>query len=185
MIKVQRKTTRGDVTKAILTVIKASGIMAAALVAPNSLKAFSKAGIISHKRHGDIINRARDILIKSECLKRNAQGFLELTKRGEAKLESYSLSEYKLLIPRIWDKRWRMLIFDIPEYRKTLRDKIRRTLMSIGFLRVQDSVWIFPYDCEELVALLKADFKIGKDLLYMIVEKIENDREFRDWFSLS
>ena len=159
--------------------------MATALVAPNALKAFNKVGIISHKRQKDVVNQARDILVKKGCLRRNALGFLELTKKGEAKLESYSLSEYKLLIPRIWDKRWRMLIFDIPEYRKTLRDKIRRTLMSIGFLRVQDSVWIFPYDCEELVALLKADFKIGKDLLYMIVEKIENDREFRDWFSLS
>lgn len=185
MIRVERKTTRGDVTKTILALIKASGVLAAALVAPNTLQAFSKAGIIPHKKQKGVIARARDILIKNGHLKINAKGFLALTKKGETKLEAYSLADYKLLIPRIWDKRWRMLIFDVPEYRKTLRDKIRRTLISIGFLRVQDSVWIFPYDCEELVALLKADFKIGKDLLYLIVDKIENDHEFRDWFSLS
>jgi hypothetical protein len=50
---------------------------------------------------------------------------------------------------------------------------------------MQDSVWIFPYDCEELVALLKADFKVGKDLLYMVVEKIENDHALRLHFNLS
>ena len=185
MVKVERKITRGDVTKSILAVIKASGLLAAAVVAPNVLKAFSKTGIIPHKRQTEVIARARNILIRNGCLKRNQQGFLALTHKGEAKLESYFLSDYTLLVPRIWDKKWRVLIFDIPEYRKTLRDKVRATLISIGFLRVQDSVWIFPYDCEELIALLKADFKIGKDLLYLIVEKIENDQVFRNWFNIS
>ena len=100
-----------------------------------------------------------------------------MTKKGEDKLKEYSHSDYELLIPRTWDKKWRVLIFDIPEHRRTLRNKIRNTLIGIGFLRVQYSVWIFPYDCEELVTLLKADFRIGKDLLYLIVERIENDHE--------
>ena len=77
-----------------------------------------------------------------------------------------------------------MLIFDIPEKRKPLREKIRSTLLSIGFLRLQDSVWIYPYQCEDLVNLLKADFKVGKDLLYLIVDSIENDKFFRKSFGL-
>ena len=77
-----------------------------------------------------------------------------------------------------------MLVFDIPEYRRSLREKIRLTLLNIGFVRLQDSVWIYPYDCEDLVNLLKVDFQVGKDLLYLIVDSIENDRNFRKSFGL-
>ncbi|HEY4498982.1 MAG TPA: CRISPR-associated endonuclease Cas2 [Candidatus Paceibacterota bacterium] len=85
---------------------------------------------------------------------------------------------------RRWDKKWRMLIFDIREERKNIREKVRRTLISLGFYRLQDSVWVYPYDCEDLVVLLKADFKIGKDLLYIISDEIENDEFLRKAFHL-
>ena len=77
-----------------------------------------------------------------------------------------------------------MLIFDVREERKSLRDKIRRTLIAIGFERLQYSVWVYPYDCEDLITLLKADFKIGKDLLYIISDSIENDTWLKKRFNL-
>ena len=57
-------------------------------------------------------------------------------------------------------------------------------MAEIGFVRLQDSVWIFPYDCEDFIMLLKADLKIGKDALYAIVEKLENDKALREHFHL-
>ena len=57
-------------------------------------------------------------------------------------------------------------------------------LESVGFAKLQDSVWIYPYDCEDLVALLKADFKIGKDALYLVVEEMEGERDLKRHFSL-
>jgi DNA-binding transcriptional regulator PaaX len=186
MAKVVKKLQRGDITRTILEIAKASGLIATALVAPNVLSTFAKLGIIDlHNRQNEVIRRARNILIKNGCLKRNKQGFLCLTEKGQEKLDSYRLSEYRLLIPRTWDKKWRVLIFDIPEHRKTLRNRIREELIKIHFARIQDSVWIFPYDCEELVALLKADFKVGEDLQYMVVEKIENDDRLRNAFKLN
>lgn len=77
-----------------------------------------------------------------------------------------------------------MLIFDIPEQKKGLREKIRTTLQRVGFVRLQDSVWIYPYDCEDLITLLKADFKVGKDMLYMIVDTLEYDSPLRSQFGL-
>ena len=72
----------------------------------------------------------------------------------------------------------------MPEKRKGLRDKIRLTLNSIGFVKLQDSVWVYPYPCEDLIVLLKADFKIGKDLLYIIADSVENDSELQKLFNL-
>src|SRR3989339_239988 len=92
--------------------------------------------------------------------------------------------EYKLPHPKCWDKKWRVLIFDIPEKRKYLREKIRNTLGAIGFSQLQKSVWVYPYDCEDLIALLKADFKVGKDVLYVIADKIEYDAPLRAKFGL-
>ena len=80
--------------------------------------------------------------------------------------------------------RWRVVIFDIPENRRGSRDLFRKTLRAAGFVQLQQSVWVYPYDCEDLIILLKADLKVGRGIVYMIVEKIENDKWLRERFSL-
>jgi phenylacetic acid degradation operon negative regulatory protein len=45
-----------------------------------------------------------------------------------------------------WDKKWRMVIFDIPEVTRRDRDFLRSQLQWLGFLELQKSVWIFPYE---------------------------------------
>ncbi len=57
-------------------------------------------------------------------------------------------------------------------------------MRELGFARLQDSVWVYPYDCEDLMALLKADLKIGAAVLYMVVEHIENDKQLQTQFAL-
>jgi len=135
------------------------------------------------RRQKEIIKRARERLI-SKGLLYYKDGFLGLTEKGKQELKKFELKDWKLEKPKKWDGRWRMLIFDIPERKRMVRDKVRQTLVSIGFIKVQQSVWIYPYDCEDLVALLKADFKIGKDLLYLIVDSMENDKNLRQVFKL-
>lgn len=185
MVKVVRKTTKGDITKTILLSIQTAGVLSAALVAPNVLTAMSKLGILPNSKYPNgIINRARDILLQKGFLKKDSDGFLELTEEGSKRLESYLCDGYELVVPRIWDKKWRIIIFDIPERKRFLRDKLRASLVSIGFVRLQGSVWAFPYDCSEFISLLKADLKIGKDILYMVVEHLENDTALRDGFGL-
>ena len=93
-------------------------------------------------------------------------------------------ANYHLKKPKKWDEKWRLLIFDIPEKRRGMREKIRRTLLAIGFKRLQDSVWVYPYDCEDLIAFLKTDFKVGRDLLYLIIEELEGDKTLREKFGL-
>ncbi|HEY4508745.1 MAG TPA: hypothetical protein VJC13_00465 [Candidatus Paceibacterota bacterium] len=179
----RKRRRKENIQKAILTTVKVAGLLTVATVAPNSIKYLKSLGIVPNKRQKEVIGKSRDRLIDNGLLKYE-NGFLSLTKKGEVKIQILEQQDWKTDIPRKWDKKWRMLIFDIPEGRRPLRDKIRRTLFSIGFLRLQDSVWIYPYPCEDLVNLLKADFKVGKDLLYLIVDFIENDKNFRKTFNL-
>lgn len=179
----KKKAKKKQVTSIILRTIGVAGLLGVALVAPNVLGAMGKLGMVPTGRQKEIINRARDRMLKQGLLRRE-RGFLRLTPKGQDRLRLLQLREAAMTRPRRWDRRWRVLIFDIPEYRKALRDKIRHTLEGIGFVRLQDSVWIYPYDCEDLIALLKADFKIGKDVLYMIVEELEGDRHLKEHFRI-
>jgi len=44
------------------------------------------------------------------------------------------------------DGKWIMLMFDIPENKKHLRDKLRRYILSLGYKMLQKSVWVCPFD---------------------------------------
>ncbi|MBI5644588.1 hypothetical protein HY970_00655 [Candidatus Kaiserbacteria bacterium] len=177
---VRRKRAR--VRKVILSTVGAIGYIGLAMLIPNSLGALHKLGVLKNPRERESVKRSFGRLVDAGMIHfdgRNAR----LTKKGKAQLLMLQMREGSSR-KRRWDNRWRVLIFDIPEYRKGLREKMRRTLISVGFARLQDSVWIYPYDCEDLITLLKADFKIGRDVLYMIVEVLENDRWLRTRYNL-
>jgi DNA-binding transcriptional regulator PaaX len=182
-MRVVRQTTKGDISRIILSSIKIAGFISAALVAPNALSAFEKLGISI--RDNNSVTRARNRLLREGYLVKDKEGFVSLSAKGEKKLEKYMFANYDLKVSRIWDKKWRVIIFDISEDKKELRDKLRRSLVAIGFCKIQNSVWVFPYDCEDLTVLLKADFKIGREVLYLVVEKLEGDELFKKAFGLN
>src|SRR3989338_5920505 len=178
----RKRKRRRDLKYAILGVAKATALIGVALMAPNMPQALHKMGFLPQgPSDGSTIARARRLLVRKGLLSEK-NGKFNLTPRGSSALAILE-AQYSIRRQR-WDGRWRVLIFDIPEYRKSVRDKIRRTLMHIGFVHLQDSVWTYPYDCEDLIVLLKADFKIGKDILYMIVDELEGDWRLRKEFGL-
>jgi CRISPR-associated endonuclease Cas2 len=174
------------IQKAILGTVAAVGLISVALVLPNALQALKLFGIDKKLRKNQerSINNCRQKLIKKGLLRYSDDGYICLTSLGEETLRKIRLADYRLEKPRKWDKKWRMLIFDIKETHRGLRDKVRNTLVSIGFMRLQNSVWVYPYDCEDLITLLKADFEIGKEVLYVIADKIENEKVLLNDFGL-
>ncbi len=181
--KNRRKVKYGEIQKLILESVKLAGILSIGLVAPNVVGAMHKLGLISNKRQSEIIGSSASKLTKKGLLKFNGK-YYELTNEGERKLRRLELRGYKLVRPKKWDKKWRVIIFDIPEKKKKIRDQIRNLFVSASFYRLQDSVWVYPYDCEDVIGLLKTDFGVGKDILYMIVDEIENDKHLRLEFDL-
>lgn len=113
------------------------------------------------------------------------RGFIELTEKGRQEFNRLEQEmKMRASLQKRWDKKWRIVIFDIPErYRKT-RDRLRITLQSYGFRQLQESVWVFPHDCEDVVTLLKADLGVAGSVLYAIVEKLENDSRLKQEFGL-
>ncbi len=178
----RKRVRRINIQNIILRSVQVAGVLSIAIVAPNAIGALAKLGVIPTKRQSETIKRSYTRLIESGHL-RFQDGRLRLTPKGSQRLLLLQAKEQRQKKPR-WDGKWRVLVFDIPEYRRSVREKMRRTLTAIGFARLQDSVWIYPYDCEDLITLLKADFKIGRDVLYMIVDQLEGDGVLRRDFGL-
>ncbi len=70
-----------------------------------------------------------------------------------------------------WDKKWRLVLFDLPEKERALRMQVRRALIDSGSGCLQGSVWISPRvpPCAE--GLLK---KSGDDCSHLILLEAES-----------
>lgn len=171
---------------AAIMAIGLAGIIAVSAIAPNMFQMLGRTGALTRLKY-----RSKGVLARLkykgeiEFVERDGKKYVQLTALGEKTLD---LNRKKLNLienkPKRWDRRYRMVMFDIPEKRKRIRKLLRFEMQEVGFLRIQDSVWVYPYDCEEFIVLLKADLRIGKDVLYAIVEEIENDKWIRKHFNL-
>ena len=173
----------------IFGALAVAGVAAVAAAAPNTLQLLKYADsdwMIKRdprRRLRETLSRMkRKGLIAFEL--RNGRNFPRLTAAGLAEARRLSLGMYAIKIPLRWDKKWRVVIFDIPEKKKHMRDHVRRLVAGLGFYRLQDSVWAYPYDCEDVITILKLNLKIGSEVLYMIVDAIEYDRPLRVHFDL-
>lgn len=179
-----KKRSRNHAIKTlVLGSVAIAGVLSVGLVAPNVIGGMTKLGLVPKRRQDEYIHSARMRLKKQGFLAED-DGFLRITPKGQAKLRALVLSIARPPRLKRWDKKWRVLIFDIPEKRKGLRSKVRIQLQTSGFVRLQNSVWVYPYPCEEFVTLLKAELRVGKDLLYLIVDSLEGDRSLRAMFKL-
>ena len=114
---------------------------------------------------------------------RDGEQYYVLTAVGKEYFTSLSLPDYKIKSGS-WDGSWRLIIFDIKESSRYLRDRLRRELSARGFIKIQNSVWVYPYDCEAYVGLLKTSFRLGREVLYVVADKIENDSWIKKAFDL-
>ena len=87
--------------------------------------------------------------------KLEAQGWLESNAAGGGTERVYRLTQKGILRAmggvhpverwdRGWNGMWRMVVFDIPEEKRGLRNELRRELRAARFGGLQGSVWISP-----------------------------------------
>ena len=172
--------------RAVLAAVGIAGVLAVTMIAPNILQALplvAGKAKFRYRAKSAVGRLAEKGLVR--FVEREGMRYAKITEKGR---RSLNLELAKAAVAaqhrKRWDKRYRLVMFDIPHYRKNDRDRLRRIMQDIGFLHLQHSVWIYPHDCEELIALLKADLKFGKAVIYAVVESIENDGWIKRHFNL-
>ena len=71
------------------------------------------------------------------------------------------------------DNKWIMVIFDIPEKQRRTRELFRSALINLGYQKLQQSVWVCPYDVhKETEEAIRAYRSIPYVKLFIIEEVI-------------
>ena len=116
--------------------------------------------------------------------RKRGQIYISLTEEGKKKAKKYQIDNLKIEKPKKWDGNWRIVIFDISTFTNIKRAALRGKLKELGFYKLQQSVWIHPYDCKKGIELLKEFFGLSKKELRLIVGKIEEDSFLQKHFNL-
>ncbi len=116
---------------------------------------------------------------------RGKQVYISLTPEGRQWAGKYQIDDLEIKKPRRWDKKWRVLIFDIKEKQKGKREALRGKLKELKFYQIQKSVWVCPYKFKKEIEILRSFFGLTKNEMITIeASNIENDQKIKTFFGI-
>jgi len=86
-----------------------------------------------------------------------------------------------------WDKKLRLVIFDVQEINRFKRNQLRRLLKQLGFIMIQKSVWLSPYDQFETIKRWIKENKLQEKILLIETDKVafkNKDKIIKKFLSL-
>ena len=117
--------------------------------------------------------------------RKNGQIYITLTKEGRKRAGKYLIDDLQIKKPKKWDGNWRIVIFDIPNVTRLTREALRGKLIELGFYKIQQSIWVFPYDCGKEIKLLRDFFGLNSTHVQLIVTaKLEDEQKLKKVFKL-
>ncbi|OHA62105.1 MAG: hypothetical protein A2117_00585 [Candidatus Wildermuthbacteria bacterium GWA2_46_15] len=183
------KKPRTEIVKDIFYWLMAAGAIYIAASSPSFVRGLVKSyqqwrKYPRKKLYDAFYNLRRQGLI--EIRNENGQIYISLTEKGRKTAGYLQIDELKIKKPKIWDGKWRIVIFDIAELKRMHREAFRGKLKELGFCQLQKSVWIHPFNCQPEVELLKDFFGLKeKELRLIVAETIGNDAEMKSRFNLT
>lgn len=189
-----KKYKPGELTENILSTIADELISSAGYFKPSLpriLGGIIKIYLIYKKQHTDEskVKRTLNNLEKREIIAIEKIGnsvFVSLKDKGKQLIATYSIKsllEYKKK-KHEWNGKWFLVFFDVPEIQRNKRNYLRRYLLKLGFYPYQQSVYLFPYECENEIKLIKQIVEGAKYMKYIIAEKIEDESQAKIFFNL-
>lgn len=192
-LDLERDNIRLERTKQILLLLSQGAALALSLGAPNTAKLFK--GLFRPKsdyqkwtkfnkkqlyRSLRDLKRQQIIEIDSE----NGIGVVKLTDKGKTSIYRFALDTIKVIKPLVWDRKWRLVIYDVMEFNKGTRERLRRYLKSVGFYPLQDSVYLHAYPCDDVVEFLRSYLGVKGEVRLVTASTIENDDIFKTYFGV-
>ena len=166
------------VTKAILLALGTGAVIGTALIFPGIglvVKEFNRERWNRLKKRGQLQSAIRRMEKQKLISWSEKDGglALTLTKEGKKKILKYNIDELEIEKPKKWDKKWRVIIFDIPEKERVARDMLRGKLREMDFYQLQKSVFVSKYKCENEISFLSNSLGIAKYVTYIEASRID------------
>ncbi|HBI17177.1 MAG: Transcriptional regulator, PaaX family [Candidatus Moranbacteria bacterium GW2011_GWF2_34_56] len=139
--------------------------------------------INQHSFNRSVGSLSREKLVEKKILS-NGSMKLILTKEGKRQAKLWSLINRSINFkkPKLWDKKWRIVIFDIPEKDRTFRDILRSHLRELNFKKLQHSVFVSPYPFEKVILDLVELYSAKKYVRIITATKIDNEKKIKKYF---
>lgn len=109
---------------------------------------------------------------------------LILSVKGKQKALTYNIDEMQIKTPARWDRKWRIVLFDIPEKIKGSREIIRFYLKNLEFYEFQKSVFVHPFDCQNEIEYIIENFQLRQFVRFIIADSIDNELHLKKHFNL-
>lgn len=109
---------------------------------------------------------------------------IRITEKGRQKILKFALEELSIKKPKLWDQRWRLVSFDLPEKVAVKRKIFAEYLHVWGFYPLHKSVYFHAYPCLKEIDFLREYLEISEYVRLFTVVEIENDTLFRDFFGV-
>src|SRR3989339_1719665 len=177
-------------SKFLLMILALGGVAFAGAIVPGIMKAASRSRRFrSYKKQQfksavNNLKRRKLIEIISE---KDRRVRVNLTNKGMKRVREFVFDNLSIPKPKKWDRKWRVVIFDIPTHPKKMniaRNALREKIKELGFRKLQHSAWIHPYPCEDEILLVGETFEVTKYVEILTVEKLLHESKIKHVFSL-
>lgn len=176
------------ICKTILVLATLGGVVAIGIVAPNIVSAMGRSA--KHRRYFNSSELRKSInyltdrryVKKTDRRKRREIEEIKLTDLGSKQVIKNALDGLTLSGQKKWDKKWRIVMFDIPNRHKHARDGLRMRLKSIGFYQLQESVFVFPHQCKEEVDFCTYIYNVPEYVRFAETELLSGDHDLKEYF---
>ncbi len=185
-IKSAAEYRRGELARDILRLVAAGVVVGAGVMAPNTLQLLQYFTPRSPKERAKIMRMIR-YLESRDCIQlehQNGREYIHLTKQGRKQFDENAIRELQIPEPRRWDRRWRLVMFDLPIRHEKVRQAFRLKLEDFGFRLYQRSVFIYPHECMEEVNAVAEWFGVREHVRYIVAEHINDMRKYAVEFDL-
>lgn len=166
----QSRTLTRLSTRRVVTALALAGAVGTAIVAPNTA---SMIDTIMQKADKKKAARTMTYLKYRklvEVKQKNGNYHYRLTKKGWDVFEKIQIEKLTVPMPKRWDKRWRLVMFDIPLSHQKQRQFLLRHLRLLDFYMLQRSAWIHPFECEKQVGVLLKYLKLEQYVSFLVVD---------------
>ena len=113
---------------------------------------------------------------------KSGETIIKITQEGRERIIKYKFEQMKIPTPSKWDNKSRIINYDISSLKKSRRDMFRTKVKALGFLNLQESVYLYPYPCENEISFLREYFGVGEEIIFVEVSRLENDGPYKKYF---
>ncbi len=182
--------TTAAIVDGVLRFVATGGFITTAFVAPNAVQILDKPLLKAMDRL-DKRSREREMRRVLHYMKqkglivyqsRDYEHGIQLTNKGKERLQNNRYSTLAIPRPEIWDRKWRLIFFDIPlEFSKN-RGAFTLKLKKLGYQPLQKSIWVHPFPSRNEIEILTEHFGLRKYVTYVEITEIDSEKKLRERF---